>query len=145
MNHRPFSVLLALGLVVVGLAFASSARACRCREPATSRAYKAAELVVLARVVAVQPGNAPGVVTIQLAVQAAWKTDCSERLFVTTGDPCAYPAAADEIHLLFIKHTSTGELATARCFGNGPVAARGGALEWLRHHGERKTINTRSH
>lgn len=77
-----------------------------------------------------------------LAVERAWKATTSERIAVSTGAPCAYSVSSDEVHLLFIQVTPSGELATARCLGNGVLASRQTALTWLHHNGKRMTVTS---
>lgn len=139
MTLRIFGLVLVIGLSVDGMIFAQTASACRCREPAASAAYKMADRVVLARVVAVESGNARAAV-MRLAVKEAWKVPSVEQILVVTGEPCAYPVAVDEIHLLFLKVTPSGQLETARCYGNGPLSMRSAALAWLRRHAKQVPV-----
>jgi len=136
--RTPARLALALALLLVG---AVPARACRCVEPlAPAAAYAAADLVVRATVLHVEPGAGDGEATARIELAQAWKRPVPAHLEVSTRSTCAYPFEAGQAYLLYLRASGPGAYATRRCAGNLPAAEAGRALDWLRRHGRETAI-----
>ena len=127
-----------LGVLVVLAAALQPALACRCVEPAsTAQAYRSADVVVRARVQAVEGvGDAPGGARARLVVEESWKADVAGDLEVATSTTCAFDFQAGQHYLLFLfRDRQADRLTTRICAGNQPVPQAASALQWMRRHG----------
>lgn len=129
---------LRTGLVALLLAAGcGGAMACRCTEPSAAAAYRGADAVVQARVVAVSGDpEAEGGAVVRLTVDRSWKSSTAAQIDVATRSTCAYPFAVGQDLLVYL--TRAGGAApwfTQRCRGNRPLAEAAGALGWLARHG----------
>jgi hypothetical protein len=137
-----FARLLALTLTVgcLSAAVANDASACRCKEPPPERAYRDSAAVVRARVTKFVPAPEGEGGTAILSVLKAWKKDVPTELAVTTLTSCAYPFQEQHDYVLFLVQDHAVLYSTGRCLGNQTLDEAKGLLDWLRKHGEQKSI-----
>jgi hypothetical protein len=128
----PYRRVLLMAACLFGAA-QTSAEACRCREPATTKAaYSLAALVVEGEVIDLSPRPEIDGFLVRLKVTNAWKQDTPEQISFTTGSDCRFAVEHGKPYLLFFVKTPAGDLTTGRCMGNGPTAAKQKALAWLK-------------
>jgi hypothetical protein len=136
---------VAVAAAVTNMAVTHRAVACRCAEPATTKAaYRRAGAVVQGRVLAIESRPEIDGWTVKLRVLRAWKVDLPEEISVTTGTDCHYEMSADREYLLFLLGDAPANLGTRRCLGNGPAAEKSASVRWLEKNGQRgKVLRTR--
>jgi hypothetical protein len=123
---------LALAAVLLPVS-AGSAWACRCTAPAPRSAFRAANGVVLGRVVSAKP-NATGAMDFTLAVTQAWKQPLTGELLVSGNAACSFEPTVGATYVVFLRRTGAGAFETDSCMGNKPEAQAGETLRFLGHH-----------
>jgi len=96
--------------------------ACRCADPGTPiDAYRAADAVVLAKVVQLEPRRELGGFSISLFVERAWKSEVNQELSISTGSDCLYATEPAQKYVLFLARASDRTFTTGQCMGNRPL------------------------
>jgi len=111
---------------------AGNAWACRCTEPAPRQAFRAADGVVLGKIVSVTRENGEGDVLFAFDVSESWKRNLEGRITVHTGTTCGFDADVGQTYVLFLKPRGAGGYETARCMGNRSEADAAPVLKYLR-------------
>jgi hypothetical protein len=131
-NRWIISTLLCVATGGVSLGTAEKAFACRCREPAPPRAYRAAQSVVYGTIVSVRRENQGADVVYVFEVAESWKRPLEPEITVHSGTTCSFEANAGEKYVIFLKQYKAETLETAQCMGNTPEAKAGALLVYLR-------------
>jgi hypothetical protein len=106
--------------------------ACRCVEPsAPAEAYRAADAVVLAKVVKLEPRPELGGFSISLFVERAWKSEVNQELSITTGSDCLYSTEPEQKYVLFLARASDRTFTTGQCMGNRPLGKGDKLIRWF--------------
>jgi hypothetical protein len=123
------------------LGVVKSIAACRCVEPnAPSAAYRAADAVVLAKIVKREPRPELDGFTLSLFVESAWKGEVNQELSVTTGTDCRYSADPGREYVLFLSRAPQNVFTTGLCMGNRPVGEATKLLRWFEANAKQAAV-----
>ncbi len=128
-------------LVLICMLSATSAIACRCKQPSLEDAYKNASLVVHASVkdVVTMPSG-EGNTTI-LEIKNAWKAMSPARLAVISLTNCHYIWENQQEYIIFLTEEPNGMYSTDRCRANNKIDSKPDMLEWLNKNASAQKVN----
>ena len=106
-------------LMLVALASAMPAVACRCRAPSTPQAFAHADAVAVGVVSSVRTLDR-GDAVLEFAVERAWKTALARSIKIDTAATCKFTASAGTRYLLFLHRDGHGGYYTTQCMGDRP-------------------------
>jgi hypothetical protein len=139
LHRRVGPLAVATAACLLGAFGGRPAGACRCQEMLVKDAYRWADMVVLARVQAIDAADGDRW-RATVAVTRAWKAPSPATMSFVTGEDCAYTVAIGEEHLLFLKRDESGSYGTVRCRGSRLVSRARDSLGWLTRHGRPEAV-----
>lgn len=133
----PTSHLLSLTVVALAVLAPGVAHACRCGEYTPQGAYRRADAIVVADVIAVEGDfKAKGGGVAILRASKAWKAGVPESISVESRTTCAVDFKKGGSYLVYLKRGSDrADFSTNRCAGSRALDKAGNAIAWLRGHG----------
>jgi hypothetical protein len=119
----------------------ATALACRCIKLSPAAAYRNAEVVVRAKVLAFEGDiNGKAGATAKISVSKAWKDDVAREIQVFTHTTCASSFEVGADYLLYLQKAPPTGFVTNRCFANLRTADAAKAIAWLDRHGKPREV-----
>lgn len=141
--------IIVLSILAIVFSIPTTVYACRCKMPATSWAYKKAEMIVVVKAEMVENLSEERQ-TVELSVSDAWKQNAPASLKILAGGKvCGYFFEAGKDYVVYLKKNENGEWTTANCVGNKVVNDKQFPLftrlarqdrAWLKRNGKKSLI-----
>ena len=122
------------------LVFAVVAYPCKCVKQTSSKYYKSADAVVLAKVIEVK-NQSENLVEVKLEISNAWKSNISQIFtIIIAKTSCEYELKTGEEHLLYLKRFEGDKWTTSQCMGNFSKDKSKNIQKWLNTNGKKAEI-----
>ena len=109
--------VVALAAALAGLAMASPAWACRCKEPTAAAAVAASKMAIVGTVASVRQVG-PNAFDYEVVAEQAWGAARLGKVIVRSQGMCRFEMKKDARYLLFLQPTPPGVIQTSICMGN---------------------------